>query len=40
MEPEQVLDLISSAPSRYETVRAVLRYRGDGVSCTGRSASA
>ena len=30
MEPEQVLDLIRSAPERYDTVRATLRYRGDG----------
>ena len=30
MEPEQVLDLIRSAPERYDTVRAALRYRGDG----------
>ncbi len=30
MEPEQVLELIRSAPERYDTVRAVLRYRGDG----------
>lgn len=31
MEPEEVLELIRSAPERYETVRAALRYRGDGV---------
>ncbi len=30
MEPEQVLELIRSAPERYGTVRAALRYRGDG----------
>ena len=30
MEPEQVLELIRSAPQRYESVRASLRYRGDG----------
>ena len=30
MEPEEVLELIHSAPERYETVRAALRYRGDG----------
>lgn len=30
MEPEQVLDLIRSTPERYDTVRAALRYRGDG----------
>jgi hypothetical protein len=30
MEPEQVLELIRSAPERYESVRAALRYRGDG----------
>ncbi len=29
MEPEEVLALIGSAPQRYETVRAALRYRGD-----------
>ncbi len=32
MEPEQVLDLIHSAPRRYGTVRAALRYRGDGTT--------
>jgi hypothetical protein len=31
MEPEQVLELIRSAPERYESVRAALRYRGDGL---------
>lgn len=30
MEPEEVLELIRSAPERYDSVRAVLRYRGDG----------
>ncbi len=30
MEPEHVLDLIHSAPERFDTVRAVLSYRGDG----------
>jgi hypothetical protein len=30
MEPEQVLELIHSAPERYESVRAALRYLGDG----------
>jgi hypothetical protein len=30
MEPEEVLELIRSAPERYDTVRAALRYRGDG----------
>jgi hypothetical protein len=30
MEPKQVLELIRSAPERYESVRAALRYRGDG----------
>ena len=30
MEPEQVLELIRSAPERFESVRAALRYRGDG----------
>ena len=30
MQPEKVLRLINSAPRRYDTVRAALRYRGDG----------
>ena len=30
MQPEDVLDLIRSAPERYDTVRAATRYRGDG----------
>ena len=30
MRPEEVLELIVSAPQRYDTVRAALRYRGDG----------
>ena len=30
MEPREVLELLSSAPERYESVRAALRYRGDG----------
>ena len=30
MEPEEVLELIRSAPERYDTVRAALRYRGEG----------
>jgi hypothetical protein len=30
VEPQDVLELIRSAPERYETVRAALRYRGDG----------
>ena len=30
MEPEDVLELIRSAPERYETVRTALCYRGDG----------
>jgi hypothetical protein len=30
VEPEDVLDLIRTAPERYETVRAALRYKGDG----------
>ena len=30
MRPEEVLELISSAPERYDTVRAALRYRGHG----------
>lgn len=29
VEPEDVLELIRSAPERYETVRAALRYRGN-----------
>jgi len=31
VEPEHVLELIRSAPERYGTVRAALRYRGDGL---------
>lgn len=31
VEPEDVLELIRTAPERYETVRAALRYRGDGL---------
>ncbi len=30
MGPELVLELMRSAPERYESVRAALRYRGDG----------
>ena len=30
MRPEEVLELMRSAPERYESVRAVLRYQGDG----------
>jgi hypothetical protein len=30
VQPEEVLKLIGSAPQRYDTVRAALRYRGDG----------
>jgi hypothetical protein len=30
VKPEQALELISSAPRRYETVRAALRCRGNG----------
>ena len=30
MKPEAVLDLIRSAPKRYDTVRASVRYRGEG----------
>jgi len=30
VQPEEVLKLISSAPERYDSVRAALRYRGDG----------
>jgi len=32
VEPERVLDLIHSAPGRYDTVRVALRYRGDGTT--------
>ncbi len=32
MDPENVLELICSAPERYETVRAALRHRGDGAT--------
>jgi hypothetical protein len=30
VEPGEVLELVRSAPGRYKTVRAALRYRGDG----------
>ena len=30
MDTEAVIELMRSAPRRYKTVRAVLRYRGDG----------
>jgi hypothetical protein len=30
VQPEEVLELIGSAPQHYDTVRAALRYRGDG----------
>ena len=30
MQPKEVLELMRSAPERYDTVRAALRYRGDG----------
>jgi hypothetical protein len=30
VEPEDVLELMRSAAERYESVRAALRYRGDG----------
>jgi hypothetical protein len=30
VQPEEVLELICSAPQHYDTVRAALRYRGDG----------
>ena len=33
MEPEEVLKLIGSASERYDSVRAALRYRGDGPPC-------
>jgi len=32
LEPEEVLELIGSAPQRYATVRAALRYRADGAT--------
>jgi hypothetical protein len=32
VQPEEVLELIGSASQRYDTVRAALRYRGDGVT--------
>ena len=35
MQPEEVLELIGSAPERYDTVRAALRYRGDGPTKKG-----
>ncbi len=35
MEPEEVLEMIRSASGRYETVRAALRYRGDGPTHKG-----
>ena len=35
MQPEEVLELIGSAPQRYDTVRAALRYRGDGPTTRG-----
>jgi hypothetical protein len=31
VQPEEVLELIGSAPERYDTVRAALRYQGDGL---------
>jgi hypothetical protein len=30
LKPQEVLELMHSAPERYDTVRAALRYRGDG----------
>jgi hypothetical protein len=30
MQPEEVLELIGSASTRYDTVRAALRYRAEG----------
>lgn len=30
MRPDEVLKLLASAPERYDSVRAALRYRGDG----------
>jgi len=35
VQPEEVLELIGSAPQRYDTVRAALRYRGDGPTKKG-----
>jgi hypothetical protein len=35
VQPEEVLELIGSAPERYDTVRAALRYRGDGPTKRG-----
>jgi hypothetical protein len=32
LEPKEVLELIRTAPERYESVRAALRYRGDGAT--------
>jgi hypothetical protein len=32
VEPEEVLELIHSASERYDTVRAALRYRGEGAT--------
>jgi hypothetical protein len=32
VQPEEVLELIGSAAQRYDTVRAALRYRGDGAT--------
>ena len=34
MGPKQALELVRSAPERYKTVRAALRYRGDGCTMT------
>ena len=31
MQPEEVLELVGSAPERYDAVRAALRYRADGL---------
>jgi hypothetical protein len=35
VQPEEVLELIGSAPERYDTVRAALHYRGDGPTKKG-----
>jgi hypothetical protein len=35
VQPEEVLELIGSAPQRYDTVRAALRYQGDGPTKKG-----
>jgi hypothetical protein len=32
LKPEEVLELIHTAPERYDSVRAALHYRGDGAT--------